>query len=181
MSDDSFNFSDLETKESDVNLSQVYKLVKQLEQAEEEVSSIEETLKAKKQLVEELKTRTIPDAMGGLTQVKTDTGAIVIIDRIVRANIPKDQRPEAFNWLDRAGHGGIIKTEILLSYPRNQLEAAKATVEQLKGLGLNPQLEQEVHWATLNAWAKDQLDKGLEFPNFIGIFEGKTTKVKYGK
>lgn len=174
----------LEDKGQDVNLSAVEKLVEGLLQKEKELGELEEKVSFKKKEIDDLKTRTIPDAMGKLKQVKVDYGGVtwtVSVEPVIRANIAKENRPKAFEWMDSSGHGDLIKTEITMSYGRNELPQAKQTIEKLKVMGIAAELNQDVHWATLNAFAKEQLNKGMEFPDFIGIYEGKTTKVKHGK
>lgn len=171
----------LEGSEKDVNLSDIESLIRQLSQKNSELETLELQMKLKKEEVERIETVLLPEMMGGLTQIRTSFGAKLEIQKVVRANVRKEDRPQAFQWMDETGHGDLIKTTIEMSYGRGQLEKAKETLKQLKELGLPAELSEEVHWQTLNAWAREHLENGGEFPPFIGIYEGKKAKVTYGK
>jgi hypothetical protein len=171
----------LEGSDSDVNLSHIDELVMQLSKKHQEFENLELQAKLLKEEIDRIETVLLPEMMGNLKQIKTTYGATVSIKPILRANIKKEDRPQAFAWLDAHGHGGLIKTAIELAYGRGDLQVAKETVKKLEELGLKPVLSEDVHWQTLNAWAKEQSARGIEFPPVIGIYEGKKAEVKYGK
>lgn len=169
----------LEGGEKDVNLSDLDEIVRQLKDKQDEADDLEASLKSVKEEIERLETVLIPELMGNITQIKTSYGAVVNIKPILRANIKKEDRSAAFKWMDETGHGELIKTAIEMAYGRGELQKAKEVVDQLRELGLKPVLSEEVHWQTLNAWAKEQFNLGMEFPSFIGIYTGKKAEVKY--
>lgn len=174
----------LEGGNGDINLSQLQTLIGMMAEVEGEISEIEARLSAKKEELENLKTRLIPDAMGHLTQIKVGEGmfrATVSVEDVIRANIKVENRGQAYSWLDSRGHGDLIKSQVSVGFTRSELEKAKSLEQELKNNGFSAELKQDIHWATLNAFVKEQLNRGMEFPEFIGIFQGKTTKVKYGK
>lgn len=174
----------LEGGSGDVNLSNLQVLLGSMAEIEGEIDELEAKLSMKKLELDNLKTRVIPDAMGHLTQIKVGEGmfkATVSVKPIIRANIKVENRDQAYKWLDTKGHGDLIKSEVKVPFGRKDLEQAAKLREQLSEMGFSAELKQEIHWATLNAFVKEQLDKGMEFPEFIGVFQGKTTEVKYGK
>lgn len=171
----------LEGSEKDVNLSDIESMIRQLSDKATELEILEERVKAKKEEIDRIETVLLPEMMGGLSQIRTTFGAKVEIQKIVRANIKKEERPKAFEWMDKSGHGDLIKTSIEVAYGRGDIEKARKAYKQLQELGLPAEFHEDVHWQTLNAWARGHLENGGEFPEFIGIYEGKKAKVTYGK
>lgn len=174
----------LEDDGQDVNLSEIESLLTVLAKRQTELDGLEEKVKLAKEEVNRLETVTIPEKMGALTEVKVRIGpliAIVKVKKILRANIKKENKAAAYEWLDGRGHGDLIKTEVNISFGRAELERAKEITRQLTDMGLTPSLDQTIHWATLDSFIKEQLEKGMEFPNIISIYEGKKVEVKYGK
>jgi hypothetical protein len=178
------NTSLLEDTGQDINLSELQTLVKQMFDAEDDVATKELELKQAKERLDNLQTKLIPDKMGNIEEMKVNVAGrtrIVKIKKVFRANIKKEDKPVAYVWLDEHDHGDLIKTELIMEYPRKSLEAAKADLAKLHDLGFSPELHQDIHWATLDAWAREQRNLGMEFPPFIGTFEAKKAEVKDGK
>jgi hypothetical protein len=174
----------LQAGDGDVNLSALQVLIGSMAEIEGEIDDLEARVAIKKAELDNLKTRLIPDAMGHLTQIKVGEGmfkATVTVEDVIRANVKVENRAQAYSWLDEKGHGDLIKSEVKVGFSRAQLDDARQLEQELKDQGFSAELKQDIHWATLNAFVKEQLNKGMEFPEFIGIFQGKTTKVKYGK
>jgi len=174
----------LEADGQDVNLSEIQQLLNVMASKEREYAVKEEELKLLKADIDKLQTQTIPEKMGSLTQIKVQVGpviATVTIKHILRSNIKKGDRPQAYQWLKDQGHGDLIKTEVLATFGRGETEKATELAELLKQHGFEASVEENIHWATQDKFVSEQLAKGLEFPPFIGIFEGKKAEVKYGK
>lgn len=169
----------LEGGAQDVNLTEVASLCEQLLEKQSEFDSLEERSKLLKQEINHLEEVLIPEKMGSLAEVKLQNGRRILVESFVRANIKVEERPVAFRWLDENGQGEIIKTEVQVKYGRGEIDKAKETVAKLSDMGYaNVTLHEEVHWQTLNAWAKARFNNGGEFPECIGIYSGKKAKVK---
>jgi hypothetical protein len=163
----------------EVNLREVTELAQQLLDKGAELAAAEERVKALKEEYTFIEQTLLPEKMGDLREIKLKSGQKIIIEPFLRANIKVEDRQKAFTWLDQIGESEIVKTSVVIKYGRGEIDEAKKAVEMLQSQGFeNVSLDEEVHWQTLNAWAKDQENKGREWPEFIGIFRGKKAKVK---
>lgn len=169
----------LEGGEADVNLSDLQTLVDQLLGKLAEKEALDAQAKVLAAEIDRYKSKLIPDAMGGLKQIKTQSGATVSVKEIIRASLPKDTKPAAIEWLEEHGHGGLIKTEVSVSLSREERELAPKAIEALKAQGFAAEVNADVHPMTLSAWAREQLEQGAELPaELISIFQGKTVEVR---
>lgn len=177
----------LEDTGSDVNLSEIETLCDTLDVKQKALEELEAQVKVAKAEVDRLESVIIPEKMGKLTELKLEPspgwpkGRVIKIKTVVRANIKEEDRETAFAWMDTHEHGSLIKAEVAVNFGRSELDSAKKLVAELREQNLPAELKQSVHWQTLSAWAKEGLEKGMEFPTFIGIYEGKKIEVKNGK
>lgn len=144
---------------STITLAEVSALCTAMIEAEKEVELQEEELKSAKERVRQLKEESIPMAMQelGLDSMKLTTGQKVSIKQDVYAAIPAAQRGEAYAWLDNHGFGGLIKTNVSVSFGKGEKENALNAVAILQKVGLAPDLTQSVHAQTLCAFLREQM------------------------
>ena len=80
-----------------------------------------------------------------------------------RANIAAEWEPDrkqaAFSLLDSLESGDIIKSDVTVQFSRGQREQTLALTEQLKTLGFSPIVKDQVPWATLTSWLKEQVER----------------------
>lgn len=101
-----------------------------------------------------------------------------------RANIPADwpaeKRAEAFAYLDERGDGDLIKTAVTVQYSREERAEAQQFAAELRRQGLQPTLEENVHWATLTSWLKETVEKHSEIPDLekIGGMVGRQVRLR---
>jgi hypothetical protein len=63
----------------------------------------------------------------------------------------------------------LIKTVLTLPFGAGEEEKAKAAVEQLQAMGLEPESKKGIHAQTLKAWGKECLEAGVSMPAEIKI------------
>lgn len=142
-------------------------LCAQLRDAEEDLKRLDEAWKAAKERVRRLVEEDIPGLMSelGVKRLVLETGETISVGFEVFAQIPKDGKQLAFNWLEEHGHGGLIKTEISVTFGRDELGIAKRiATEIVEREGRPVELDQSVHAGTLKAWLKEQLQEGQSVP-----------------
>ena len=99
------------------------------------------------------------------------------------ANIAADWEPErrqaAHDWLEREGHGDILKATVKVNFGRRDLPAARELEATLKEMGLQPDVQVDVPWSTLTAWLKEQVEKYHRTPplDLIGAKVGSVVKI----
>ena len=147
----------------------------------EEVSQIEDMLKAKKEELRLVQEQELPDALSevGLTQIVLSTGEKISISEFYSAHISKANQQQAYQWLIENGHEGIIKNEVSLKFNRGESQIVDETVLALKSRGLSPEVKQSIHPSTLKAFVKEQLTTGNDIPTEpFGIYIGTKANIK---
>ena len=153
---------------------------KQVELAQE-LASLEEAVKAKKEEFRATSEQELAEAMqaAGLTELVLSTGEKITISEFYNAHISKVNQETAYNWLVSNGHAGLIKNEVSLKFARDQERIAEETVLALKARGLSPEVRQSVHPSTLKAFVKEQLTSGKDIPSEpFGIYIGSKAIIK---
>jgi 16S rRNA C1402 N4-methylase RsmH len=100
----------------------------------------------------------------GIKSIKLEDGSGLSIKHEVYAQIPLENRQNAFEWLNDNGFGGLIKTEVSIKYGKGERELARCLSNDLKDKGLNSSFKEDVHAMTLKAFLKEQMAKGTDIP-----------------
>lgn len=98
----------------------------------------------------------------------------------ISAEWEPEKQAKAFDWLTDNGHGDLIKTQVTVSFPREQRAAAVKFAAQLEKAGMNVDVGQGVHWKTLTAWLKEMVEKHQTVPPLetLGCTVGRVVKLK---
>jgi len=106
-----------------------------------------------------------------------------VLQPYYHANIPADQRDQAFEWLQEKGHGDLIKTVVKVELGLRQREVARKVESMLEKLGVDYSRDLGVPWNTLTAWLKEQIEKHQEIPplTMLGATVGNIVKLKERK
>ena len=147
----------------------------------QELATLEEAVKAKKEELRLTSEQELPEAMqtAGLTEIVLSTGEKITITEFYNAHISKANQETAYQWLVQNGHEGLIKNEVSLKFGREEDLIAQETVQALKARGLAPEIRQSVHPSTLKAFVKEQLTSGRDIPTEpFGIYIGSKAIIK---
>jgi len=170
-------FNDL----NDGELSLVSTLANKQLQLAQELSELEEAVKAKKEEFRLTSEQELPEAMqtAGLTEIVLSTGEKISVTEFYNAHISKANQELAYQWLVENGHEGLIKNEVSLKFGREEGQVVDETVMALKSRGLSPEVKQSVHPSTLKAFVKEQLTSGKDIPTEpFGIYIGSKAIIK---
>ena len=166
---------------SDNELNTVSSLAQKQINLANEVTDLEDMLKAKKEELRLCQEQELPDAMSeaGLTKITLSTGENISINEFYAAHISKANQQQAYQWLVDNGHEGIIKNEVSLKFGRDESAVVDETVLALKSRGLSPEVKQSIHPSTLKAFVKEQLTTGNDVPTEpFGIYIGTKANIK---
>lgn len=152
---------------------------------EEAAAQMEEDLKATKKALHALKSSRIPDLMDELQISSIDfRGWAVKIADFVSGTLPKEPaaHKKAILWLEDHGAGGLIKTDLSLSFGRSQHNEALDLAARLEADGLAPNVASGVHPQTLKKFALDCMRNGDELDTeVLGLYIGKVANIKASK
>lgn len=161
---------------------EITKLAEKQHAAQIKVDKIEAELKTANEELKELCEKLLPDAMdrAGLTTYGTTTGISVEVQEKIRASLAVENRPKGFAWLEENGFGGIIKSNVVVAFKRDELEEATELVDRIRSEEQRPaNLDRKVEPATLTAFVKEQLEQGKELPlDIFGVFRQRIAKVE---
>jgi len=127
----------------------------------------------------------LPNLMAevGLTEIKLEDGTIVSIKEEVDASISVAKRPAAVAWLNENGFGGIIKTEVSVTFGAGSHDAAEELKTFLAEEGYETaEMSETVHPSTLKAFVRERLAAGTAIPfDTFGIFPYSKAIIKEKK
>ena len=163
------------------NLGQLSALCQEMLTVRAECEQIEAHLKERKKALQELQASRIPALMAELKMdaIMMSNGVKIVIQRIINCRFNVVNKFNAFEWLDEHGHGSMIKHEVSVDFGRGEGEVAQKAVSALTELGLKPSVSKDVHFQTLSAWARRELEAGHEVPaNYFELSILDLAKVK---
>ena len=168
---------------SDAQMSELSVLVKELVDVRDRIERGEEFLKKLKAEEMRLSNEAVPSKMDeiGFTEVKLPTGQRVSYKPFYSGKIRPEREPEAFNWLEENGHGGIIKGEVIVPWRRAEREIIDQLIEFIKEqYGIEPNIKLGVHHSTLRAFFREVIeDEGETLPpDLFDLFIGRKTTIK---
>lgn len=144
-------------------------------------SKLESDLKSEQEELRNVAEKLLPEAMEnlGLSTYTTTTGISVQVKEKIRGALPVENRPKGFDWLEKNGFGGLIESEVVIPFKRDELEEANKLVEELRDKGKIAVLERNVHHARLDSFIREQLAQGAELPlDIFGVFRQRIAKVE---
>lgn len=186
MTEDVFALASEEAEQSlvisDDALEAVAQLANRQQRLEDEITFIENNLAMKKKELQRVQEHDIPEAMDrvGLEEFKLVGGGKVKVSTFYTASISAERKPAAISWLDDHGHGGLVKTAVSLEFGKGELDKAKEFLDWLNEQrpDVDPELDQSVHWQTLRAFVREQIESGAALPQeLFGVFIGRKAKI----
>lgn len=159
-----------------------------------EVTSIEERLSEAKAEVKLIETKELVDLMAevGVDKVglpaegnypACDAELKPYYHAVISADWEPNRRQLAFDWLDSAGHGDLIKTAITVLIPRDDRAMAVSIQHYLEQCNVAHTIQLDVPWNTLTAFVKEQVEKYHRTPPLetLGATVGQVVKLKARK
>ena len=147
---------------------------------ENDIDSLEQQLKAKKEAADKISSEVIPNLLAeqGLSSLKLADGSGVEVRKSYSCTVKKDSVESAYNWLRENGLGDLIKNEVAVQFGKGEDNKA----EQLLGLaaqeGYEPTQKQKVEPMTLKALFRERIEAGLDMPSdFFHTFVKDQTKI----
>lgn len=158
-------------------LGEISKLITEAWMIEERIEKGKALLEKLTGMVNLIKTKQLPDLMAkfNMAEFKTTDGISVKVKPFYSGKILS---PAAYDWLNANGHGGAIKTEVVVPLVKGQMELGKEIVKYLADKQYTGLLNTEVHHQTLNALVKEIMENGKTLPeDLFSTYTGRVAKV----
>ena len=178
----------------DEQLKSIAFLARKQQRIENEIRVKEEALKDLKGQLGKVSELDLPDALAavGMREFTLEDGYKVTVADEYYANIPsadsesvelRDRREACFTWLRDSGNEALIKHEIKISTGKGDEIIADSAKLALARLNIPFTDVEAVHWQTLRAFTKEQIEAGnTEFPQAtFGAFVKKVATIKAPK
>jgi len=169
----------LQVKNED--LSSVGALAKRAKQLEKEIDEIELVLKERKDQQRKLLEESIPAMLQelGMKKFTMADGSTIEIKPFYGASIKEENRAVAYEWLRKNGYDDIIKNTVSVRFGRNEDKLCENLINQLREQSYPVEQTEKIEPQTLKAWAKEMVERGVEFPTeTFGLFTGHKATIK---
>lgn len=155
--------------------------VTELWEIEKEIADLEEQLKKAKERHRKMAEHTIPatfEDMGLDDDSVIKVGGVQItIKQSVHASPKAANREDVYDWLERHGHGGLIKRTGVFRTGRDNEKKFRRWIKSIKTY--DGTFERKVEPATLRSFVKEQLAQGNEIPmDLFGAYTRRVATVK---
>ena len=150
---------------AETNLGTVSNLAYYLNQEIERLEDFEEKVKKQKAVIDKLQYVELPEAMQelGLNKVVLDDGSSISVATEYFAAISKKNSNMAYDWLRENNFGDIIKSELKMNFVHDD-ESREHIANYLDEQNVDYQEKDSVHWQTLRAFVKEQIEAGQPIP-----------------
>lgn len=177
-----FSYDDADmapSQSSEQQLGKLALLAQQQVELENERDDIQQELKRAEERLSLVRDSLLPDLMEelGLSNFKTSNGLKIDVKKTITASAGGKKDPERFRkvcaWLKANGHGGLVKRTIGLFFGvgeedvANEFTAAIADVSEKFGKTIMD--EAEIHAMTLSSFVREQLELGVDIPEYFNV------------
>lgn len=151
------------------------------------IADLENNLTFLKEKLRRVVEQDLPEAMDavGMTKFVLDDGTTITVKPFYAASIPEERKKEAFDWLKEHDFDGLIKADVKVTFGKGEFEIAQAFVNFIRGFNekaIEPEYKEQVHWQTLRAFVKEQVEGGKPLPlDMFGVFVGRKAELKLPK
>lgn len=180
------DYSDyMDNAPTDQGVSTLANLGQALVKAELDVLKAEAELKKAQDLRKDIEERQIPDAMreAGVEELKLAGGVVIGIEEVLGVTVRKDNKQRVLNWLEKEGHGGIIKRKLSVTFNKDQQDEASNLIKVLvEEHGMPTKEEREYASQTLKKIVRERREAGLPVPDdIINVYSAEKAKITKGK
>lgn len=156
-------------------------------QLTKQIANLENDLTMAKEALRRVMEQDLPEAMDdvGMTTFTLDDGTKITVKPFYAASIPDDRKDEAFKWLQDHDFDSLIKAEVKVNFGKGEFELAQEFMQFIRGFNakaIDPEYKESVHWQTLRAFVKEQIEGGHPLPlDMFGVFVGRKAELKLPK
>jgi len=153
---------------------------KELQGIENDIDSLDQQLKAKKEAADKISSEIIPNLLAeqGLASLKLADGSGVDVKKFYSCTVKKDSVESAYTWLRNNGLGDLIKNEVAVQFGKGEDNKAEQLLNLAAESGYEPTQKQKVEPMTLKALYRERIEAGLDMPSeFFNTFIKDQTKI----
>jgi hypothetical protein len=176
--------ADAAGQQEPATLERAVKMAELLVQLRGNVDTLEKQLAVAKADVRRVEQEDLPELMAelGLETFRLKSGELIEVKQEVNCAITEEKRAAAHAWLTEHGFGGLIKTEVVVTFGRGEHTEAEEFVHEVEEQGKAPILQERVHPSTLKSFIKEQMAAGKPVPfDLFGVFPYNKVQISLKK
>lgn len=178
--------SDTPTEEQNDALIEVRNMARAMRDLSLEIKDLQEHIDQKQKQLTQLSMKDLPDLFDqhhirslGLEAEGNLPAYDIVASPYYKAVLPKEE-DEGLRWLEKNGHGDMIKRQYTVNLQMDSQKAATALRKFLEKHDLAFEEKETVPWTTLTAFVKEQIEKRHKTPplEILGAVVGRIVKMK---
>jgi hypothetical protein len=145
-----------------------------------DIAMREEELKELKAHARSIEEGKIPEFMSlaGVSSLTLEDGTKVEVTNTMTASVAGKTLPVVLTWLKEAGYDAMIKTEVLATFGKGQLQKATSVQEELRERGIDSKLAENVNTSSFKALMKELMEQGTPLPlEDLGVYVIRRAKI----
>lgn len=165
-------------------LTQITTLAEQQLELELELAVLNDQVRQVTERLRAIAEKALPEAMTaiGMKKFVLVDGSTVNVKDDVAASIRSERIGAAVVWLEAQGLGDVVKDEVKVSLGKGESQYAPQILGFIEGLGFQASEKYSVHPSTLKSLVKEQLAKGVEFPeDCFSVYQYQKAEIKRPK
>jgi len=168
------------TEIPEASLERAVQMGELMDAADAEVTRLTEELKTAKTRYNDIALESLPQLLKelGLESIKLKSGVKIEVIGGLSCSITKAKHETAMKWLTDNDFGGIIKTQVIVAFPREEQEDAEEFAARAAEEHDGVTYKAAVHPATLKSFVKEQLEAGTKLPlELFSVYEYDVAKL----
>ncbi len=153
-------------------LMEINQLALELDMSHAAVETLETQLSQAKGEVRRLSEDVLPEILlnlGHRKPIDLPCGKRIQVADVLKPSITERNKTAAFDWLDKNGHGGIIKREVKVLFDKEREQEAFELADKLRVDKYPVRLGGSVHAGTLKKFVRERLEEGVALPDSISV------------
>lgn len=169
---------DLASPEGD-SLRQITAAADKAQVLAERIAAAEEVVKVLKREYTAVLEVELPDLMSevGFSYLRLTDGTPVEVLPFHYGSITVKNKEKAHAWLEAAGHGGLIKRTLNVTFDRGAA-GFEDLQQHVRSTGLRAEAKETINTNTFNAWLRQQKEAGEYVPpDLFSVYSGLRAKI----
>lgn len=169
--------------EAKVVLDTVQNLVHQALELREKKAKLEAELLEVSRDIVRVERAELPELMldNGMSSLTLEDGTKVAAFEDFSFSVTEANRDKVNEWLEKGGHGDLIKGEVTVTLPRGDDKFRASLLKTLDKKEVEYKTKRAVHNSTMKAFLKSAREDGERLPNkLLKVSEFKNSRIKLG-
>lgn len=175
-------FDDVTEGPSEDGLSRLSRMFARRTEVQDKLEALQAEAKVLAEELRDLDERAFPELFDevGVTSFKVGNRSVSVEEKLY-GGVPKDpaDREQAMRILKEHGGEALMKMNVSVAFNKGEDQAARDLAQRVHELGFNPTVDESIHSATYQKWARDLLEQGVPLDlKALGLYHRRFVKIK---